>query len=270
MSWAAHYAGVYRKPQREYTQITACPWAGLHISGLKLWELPAHGVSLKNPGPFLLLLPQGTKIHFQAAAPRENWVVFLGPGSVEPASRPGFAKASFEGVSAELPVYLELDEAAASALQLEFIRVKEGCESPLPQDRMLGALSMANILRTALEKASGAEGRSPAQELKSLIDKSPGDWTPLAELAGNCGFSADHLRKLFLAEFGMNPNEYRERRRMAAARELLARSRLSVKEVSERLGFSYLSHFSASFKASAGMTPSECVRRFRQRGPEAP
>ena len=65
-------------------------------------------------------------------------------------------------------------------------------------------------------------------------------------------------------QFQMAPLEYRNRRRMAKAMDLVANSRLSIKEIGANTGFDYASHFSLMFKKSFGLTPSEALARFRQ------
>jgi len=263
MPWEIQYAGIYTKPQRDFTQITVCPWAGLHVSGITLWELPEHGVRLENPPPFIFLLPPTTKIHFRSKAPRENWVVFLNRGAVEGARCKGFAKLNCPGGSVETPLSMELDPATAAAMQLEFLRMKDGAKSPLPALRILGNLALSKVLAHVIEGSARLESASPASELKRLIDMDVMRQDGLDGLAKRCGYTLDHLRKLFIRKYGMKPNVYRERRRMAEAMELVAKSKLSVKEISDRMGFAYMSHFSASFKSAYGFSPSEGIRRFR-------
>ena len=45
--------------------------------------------------------------------------------------------------------------------------------------------------------------------------------------------------------------------------DLISNSELSVKEISRRVGFAHVSHFSTAFRRHFDMTPSEGIRRFR-------
>jgi AraC-like DNA-binding protein len=82
-------------------------------------------------------------------------------------------------------------------------------------------------------------------------------------IADEAGISADHLRDLFRARFGMRPVEYRTGLRLARARELLASTTLNVKEVAHRTGYPDALYFSRVFKERFGIVPSEVILRFR-------
>lgn len=61
-------------------------------------------------------------------------------------------------------------------------------------------------------------------------------WT-LAQLARVAGASDRHLSRLFRVHTGMNVPDYRNRLRVALARELLAETQLDLERVAERAGF---------------------------------
>lgn len=62
-------------------------------------------------------------------------------------------------------------------------------------------------------------------------------WT-LSRLARIAGVSARHLSRLFHEHVGMNIADYRNRLRVALARDLLSQTRLDMEHVAERSGFS--------------------------------
>lgn len=82
----------------------------------------------------------------------------------------------------------------------------------------------------------------------------------LAELARRAGLSASRLAHLFEAEMGLPPRRYMEAIRIEQARRLLARTQLSVGEVSRAVGFENQFYFALRFKKAAGISP----RAFRQ------
>lgn len=78
----------------------------------------------------------------------------------------------------------------------------------------------------------------------------------LDEVAAMCYVTPAYFRRLFRAYAGVSPSEYRARRRIARAKELLRTSSLSVAAVSELLGFESTSYFCRVFKQRTGVSPA--------------
>ena len=82
----------------------------------------------------------------------------------------------------------------------------------------------------------------------------------LEDYASMCHMSKYHFLRVFKSVTGITPLEYRSRIRIDHAKELLKNSNYSVSEISESLGFSSLAYFSAAFKKSTGLSPTEyCI-----------
>ncbi|MGE5525479.1 MAG: helix-turn-helix domain-containing protein [Rhodospirillaceae bacterium] len=112
------------------------------------------------------------------------------------------------------------------------------------QKRMpAGALTAAQLRRVTDYIAAHIDRDLSASELAALVDLSP-----------------FHFSRRFKASTGMAPYQYVTRRRISAAQELLARTRLTIAEISYRTGFSSQSHLGARFKQIVGVTP----RRYRE------
>ncbi len=79
----------------------------------------------------------------------------------------------------------------------------------------------------------------------------------LCEYAGGSGFSREHLIRRFRDCCGATPYDYLMRKKIEAARSLLAYSSLSVKEIACRLNFSDSCYFSNFFKRKTGMHPGQ-------------
>lgn len=79
----------------------------------------------------------------------------------------------------------------------------------------------------------------------------------LPELAGLMNLSVRQTQRLLRANFGMTFSQKLADARMAAARQLLSGSDLSITEISERTGFSSIEHFSAAFHRVVGCAPSK-------------
>jgi AraC-like DNA-binding protein len=81
-------------------------------------------------------------------------------------------------------------------------------------------------------------------------------------LSASIGLSQSRLNARFVQSMGMTPKRYFENRRLDAAKQLLANTSMSIKEVAFNLGFLYDSHFTHWFSKKGGCTPSD----FRNRG----
>jgi AraC family transcriptional regulator len=84
----------------------------------------------------------------------------------------------------------------------------------------------------------------------------------VAELAKECALSERHLMRAFKAATGVTIGQYAEQHRAAKSCDLL-RGKRAVKEIAFELGFSSVSHFSASFRKTHGITPTEFRNRVR-------
>jgi transcriptional regulator GlxA family with amidase domain len=82
-----------------------------------------------------------------------------------------------------------------------------------------------NHLHPAIHRVQDAVAADPARE-----------WT-LTSLARMAGASSRHLSRLFNEHAGMSITDYRNRLRVALARELLGHTRLDMEHVAERAGF---------------------------------
>jgi transcriptional regulator GlxA family with amidase domain len=83
--------------------------------------------------------------------------------------------------------------------------------------------------------------------------------TPLSmdELAEAAGYSRRHLERLFRNAVGKTPGEFYRGLRIERGRNLLITTDLTLMEVAMACGFSSVSHFSKSFRASYGIAPTK-------------
>lgn len=75
------------------------------------------------------------------------------------------------------------------------------------------------------------------------------------QIAGELGLSYERFRKLFVRHIGVPPGEYRIRRRIDRARELLRQGRMSNRRVAAVLGYADAFCFSKQFKRVVGESP---------------
>lgn len=79
----------------------------------------------------------------------------------------------------------------------------------------------------------------------------------LGDLAAAANLSPSHFSYLFKDQTGLSPGEFLRRLRMEKARELLASSLLSIKEIMGIVGYNNKTHFSRHFRRSFGVVPSD-------------
>lgn len=91
----------------------------------------------------------------------------------------------------------------------------------------------------------------------------------LGELAGLLNLSVRQTQRLLLAHFGKTFSQKLTEARMAAAAQFLENTRLSVTEISERLGFSSIEHFSAAFRRQMGLSPRAYRKQMSHPGGDA-
>ncbi len=86
----------------------------------------------------------------------------------------------------------------------------------------------------------------------------------LERAAREACLSPFHFQRLFVRAFGETPHDFLTRRRMDAAKDLLARGDLPVTEVCFQVGYTSMGTFSARFAAMVGQPPSVFRREARR------
>ncbi|WP_207080864.1 helix-turn-helix domain-containing protein [Novosphingobium sp. KA1] len=185
----------------------------------------------------------------------------------------------------ELTFQRVMNEAKAPASSFELMRasyvpdqqirqiglaVLSECQSGFPSGRLYGeALAMALAARltscysnTVLDTLEDGRGL-PLWRLRKVTDFIEDNLDAdlsLGDLAAIAGFSEYHFSRMFKARTGQTPHRYVMERRVAKARELLARGKTPIKEISASLGFADQAHLTQVFKRLTGITP----KRYRE------
>ncbi len=95
-----------------------------------------------------------------------------------------------------------------------------------------------------------------ARATLELIQQQTSNFPSVTDLASKLGLSVKTLNQSFIKAYGMSVAQFLREHRLALAHQMLLDTRQSVSEIACLLGFSQLSHFSASFKAFFGYSPS--------------
>lgn len=261
MELKIHYAGVFHQAEH-YIQRPNHLFLFFHVSGLKRISFGKHELSL--PQPFCRLFFPEEVFEFEFSSRRENWVIQFSSANFAEAGADHF-KLETEQESVVLPKLIEVGSVGASSLKTRMSEIYATVHDPTSHNRILSSIYLMDIFKYYLEASSRNKQPSPAAELKRRIDELSGMLPSVSSLSRKCGYSADHLRVLFKHEYGVAPQEYRIRRIMARAMEMIAGSTRAVSDIAEDCGFKYLSHFSTLFRRIHGISPSEAIRRFRYR-----
>jgi AraC-like DNA-binding protein len=207
----------------------------------------------------LLVVPAGTP-HVYGAAKKDPWTIHW-----------------FHAVGSNVPVYLEKLEVTPEKpvvplggdVQLFslFEDVLEDLEHGSTLTHLIyAAHSLSHLMGVILRhKAEFEHGEADAakraaksiQFMKEHLREAP-QITTLAEVVN---LSRSHYTMLFHRVTGYSPLRYLNHLRMQRAVQLLNSTNLSIKEISDQLGFSDQFYFSRAFSKMHGHAPSEHRRR---------
>ncbi len=96
-----------------------------------------------------------------------------------------------------------------------------------------------------------------AQAAVDLIEGGALEEAGIDDLAARVGVTGRHLRRVFLAEFGVAPVEYAQTQRLLLSKRLLTDTALPVTEIALASGFQSLRRFNALFKTRYRIPPSQ-------------
>ncbi len=171
------------------------------------------------------------------------------------------------------PARLELTRVSfVQDMQLQQIgnAILTECQEGFPSGRLYGeSLAMALTSRLVnnysvrhIHSVDTTHGL-PSWHLRKVIDfieRNIDTDLGLEDLANLAGFSEFHFSRMFKKSTGVTPHRYVTERRIACAKELLLRTQLPIKDISNQLGFGDQAHLSTAFKRVTGTTP----KRFRE------
>ena len=151
-----------------------------------------------------------------------------------------------------------LNEKTAYDFSDRVIRLIDGFS--LKADVLLCLASEIVKLTRMVKKSKTQPKHSPhVRKCVCFINENLGERVTVSKLSQVCGISADYLSQIFKEEMGENLSSYITRKKLEAAKNMLAQKK-SNREIAAALGFSSQSHFITAFKKYYNMTPSEYIK----------
>ena len=134
-------------------------------------------------------------------------------------------------------------------------------EGPYVQQTLAGVVNHLVGLMYSLERTNqlsrNHEHVDMINQARRLIRDGLEDDLAIQDIARDMGVSYSNFRKLFKEFAGVSPALYQQELRIQRAKELLATTDMSVKQIAYRLRFDSPDYFSSKFKMKTGMKPSE-------------
>ncbi len=254
--------GVYRHAERGCQKLDFVD-LGFSVSGLRRMVLNGHEVT-PMAGGFFLAVP-GTVMEYDYGPDRQNWVISLSGAEFRSGRDPMRVEFFREDAWISLPMRTLVPPERIPGWVLEFERLWEAQRNPLPKNLWRIELGVQRILGAILESEMALQSFSetPASRLKAWLDADRDFNRNLSGVAEELGYSDYHLRELFSRAYGVSPQVYRNRCRMALAMDWITGTTLSLKEIAMKLGFHHFSHFSTTFHRAFSLSPRSALRRYR-------
>lgn len=107
------------------------------------------------------------------------------------------------------------------------------------------------------ERGSTAYGRAVANRIKYFIDKRAAEPLRLKDICAEAGLSVSRASQLFKSAFNQSIMDYVIEVRLTMAKEHMLVGGSTLEEIAYKTGFGTYIHFSRTFRARFGVSPSE-------------
>ena len=125
-------------------------------------------------------------------------------------------------------------------------------------------IKLTNHQRAArIQKGNVVSVENEMNTLIEYITMNPKRIVSNQELADVVFHSKDYVIKRFFANFGVTPYDYQIQQKVFSAKNMLANTNLSVKEIASSLGYEDQHYFSYMFKKRCGTSPTQYRKKIR-------
>ena len=98
------------------------------------------------------------------------------------------------------------------------------------------------------------------KDIKDYIEKHISERITMAQISEHVHYSRSYIAEQFQKSMGMSVAAYISERRIEQSKEYLVQGKLTISQISERLGFSTVQYFSKCFKDAVGVAPSHYAK----------
>lgn len=172
------------------------------------------------------------------------------------------------GISSKSPIYVPSSAEGSRLLQEEMMYIAEHPQAD-PLELMAHLyLLMSHLTNYSSNKRKVQGGRISefyAKEAISYIEQNYSKNLTVEELASICNLDRSYFGKIFKEFMGQSPQEFLIHYRMAKAAEQLISTDLSVKEISQNVGYQNQLHFSRAFKSVYHIPPRQYRQNYKMR-----
>src|SRR3984957_5506353 len=228
-------------------------------SGRGKFESRLTSPAIVEPGHALLLFPEVW--HRYTPDPEtgwhEHWIGFDGK-----IPRRWLRHKFFTPKNPVLKMNAEDTVLATFSRMMQSIRANR----PALQQILAGATDNLMGLIYSAQQAQPAHGPQNTNAIESAIARIQKEYAQdlnMKLLARELGVSYSWFRHTFTAHTGLSPHQYLLEFRLVRARNLLAESEFSIKEIATQTGFEDEFYFSRLFRQKLNLTPSQWRRRNR-------
>lgn len=209
-------------------------------------------------GQGFLICPQQINTYFaDANHPWEyTWIEFDGIHVKE--------ALSLAGISFDSPIYRSNAKDLSDALKNELLYIARNSKES--SFHLIGHLYLAMdyLTRSSSSRTISQKGKIVdfyVREAVSFIEQNFQNDISIEDVANFCNLNRSYFGKIFHEAVGKSPQEFLISYRMSKAAELLKLTELSIREISNAVGYSNQLHFSRAFKNIYQMSP----RLYRQK-----
>lgn len=159
-----------------------------------------------------------------------------------------------------------LDESTAAEMRVLFTALEEEAaqgDFPDAADTLVRMILLRLYRRAPQIFPPKSEDDPLTDQIRRELESRLEEKMPLSALGERFHISVYHMERLFRAHTGYSIGRYRLLCRIAAARELLLTTDLSVGEIAARVGIGDMSNFSRYFKRETGHSPQQFRRVHR-------
>lgn len=105
------------------------------------------------------------------------------------------------------------------------------------------------------------DGQAIVEQAKDYIQRHYTGELRVGDMAKRIGFHKNYMGQVFRRVSGHSISEYIKKLRMNKAKELMAYTELTLKEIASEIGFKNIHHFHRVFKQTEGISPGQWKRR---------